>query len=112
MAFLTINGVDYDVLEGGASAPAGEPIGEEVRAIDFSLRSSVQGEKRAYRFKLVPLTPDAFAVLEAITRAGDIVPCAGDAIEATDYRVRMENADYARTDLTFLRAPDISLRQA
>lgn len=112
MPFLTINAATYWVLDGGASQPEPERIGESRRAIDGTLRSGVHVVKRSYRFTLEPMTVAAFNALDALAAAGDFVAVAGDAVVAGDYELRVSDAGYVRTsDTAFARAPTITLVQ-
>jgi hypothetical protein len=109
--FLTVDGVVYGVLEGGASQPASEEIGEEKRAIDGTLRSSISGGKRNYRMQLEPMPQADFVTLETKSLSGNFYACAGAGIAANNYRPKIANAPYVLKDLTFLRAVDLELRQ-
>jgi hypothetical protein len=109
--FLTIDGDVYDVLDGGAEQSDPDEVGEEKRAIDSTLRSNVQASKRNYRFTLVPMTNAAYLALETKAYSGNFYACAGAAIAAHVYRVRIVSASYVRVDLTFLRAVQLTLRQ-
>lgn len=109
--FLTIDAVPYGVLEGGASQPGAEELGEEKRAIDGTLRSSIQGGKRTYRFQLEPMPQSNFNTLEAKSLSGNFYACGGAGIAAGVYRPKIATAGYVIKDLDFLRAVDIELRQ-
>lgn len=109
--FLTIDGVAYGVLESGAGQGASEEIGEEKRAIDGTLRSSVQGGKRVFTFSLEPMPQASFMTLETKSLSGNFYACGGAALPATAvYRPRITRATYVVKDLSFLRAVDIELR--
>lgn len=109
--FLTIDAVPYDVLESGADQPEPDTIGEEKRAIDGTLRSDVQGAKRNYRFTLKPMAQADYLVLEGKAYSGNFYACGGAAVLAATYSVRITAAGYVRTELTFLRAVSVALRQ-
>lgn len=109
--FLTIDGTPYAVLETGADQPEPDTIGEEKRAIDGTLRSDIQGAKRNYRFVLEPMDNAAYLVLEAKAYSGNFYACAGAAVLAANYSVRITAAGYVRVELTFLRAVSVALRQ-
>lgn len=109
--FLTIDAVVYGVLDGGADQPAPDETGEEKRAINGTLRSSIQGAKRNYRFTLEPMVQADFTTLETKAYSGGFYACGGGGIVATTYRVRIANAGYMVKDLTFLRTVQVELRQ-
>lgn len=110
--FLTIDAVIYGVLDGGADEGEPDEIGEEKRAIDGTLRSSVFGAKRNYRMTLEPMPQADYLTLAGKSRGGGFYACAGSGIEAGTYRVKVTRAGYVLKDLTYLRAVDVALRQA
>lgn len=112
MAFLTIAGANYWVLETGATENEPETAGESRRAIDGTLRKGERWYKRTFQFTLEPLTSAAYETLQAACRAGTFLTIGGDACPAGDYDVRVTGAAYQWiSGTTFKRGPSITLRQ-
>lgn len=109
--FLTIDGVPYGVLDGGAEQTDSDEIGEEKRAIDGTLRSNVRAAKDNYRFTLEPMLNATYLTLKAKSNSGNFYACGGAAIPAATYRVKVVSALYVLVDLTYLRAVQVALRQ-
>lgn len=111
--FLVVDGIVYDVLDGGADESESEEIGEAHRAIDGSLRSSVQTAKENYRFTLVPLLQADYLILKNKEKSGNFYACGGDAIVAGTYRIRMTSAAYELEGITlsFRRLVQLSLQR-
>lgn len=109
--FLTIDGVAYGVLEGGAEQTDSDVVGEEKRAIDGTLRSDVQATKDNYRFTLEPMPNASYLTLKAKASSGNFYACGGAAVPAHNYSLRITSAGYARVELDFVRTVQIALRQ-
>lgn len=112
MAFLTIAGADYWVLETGADESTPEKGGQSRRAIDGTKRSGAFWHKRNFRFQLEPLSPAALEVLQAAVRAGTFLAVTGDAVPNGDYEIELDSASFERTsDTAYKRGPSITLSQ-
>jgi hypothetical protein len=105
MAFLTIGGTTYQVLDDGASEnPLAHVIGHEDRAFAGNLRSTVRGEKREWGpFRLLDsggdfMTEAEYQTLRSATAAGVFLTCSGDALNGASVscRVRITAAAYER----------------
>lgn len=95
MAFLTIAGLTVEVQTAGAQQEAGTVLGERVRTLSGTLRSTVRAVKRAWSFSTPPLTSADAATLRAAIANDAVVTCAGDALGgAVACMVRVTQAPY------------------
>jgi hypothetical protein len=83
MPFLTINGSAVPVARDSAQMQT-EPIGDQARAFDGTLRSTRRGIKRRWQVTTAPLPADASATLQALLASFEApLVCTGDLIGAT-----------------------------
>jgi hypothetical protein len=83
MAFLTISGVTYPVVEGGASEQEPVRIGSVNRAFSGLIRSSVRSEKRVRTFKVIELTQAQYETLRTTVAMGQVVNVGGTIMGTT-----------------------------
>jgi hypothetical protein len=113
MAFLTLAGADYWVLDGGADESDPDVGGESRRAVDGTQRTGKRWYARTFRFVLMPLAPAAFETLQSAIRASTLMAVTGDAVPNGDYEVTLTSGSFIRKgDASFERGPTIVLRQA
>jgi hypothetical protein len=106
MAFLTLGGTTYQVIDDGnvGENPTAHVIGQEDRAFDGTLRSTVRGEKREWGpFRLLDsggdyMTEAEYQTLRAAVAGGAFLTCSGDALNGASVscRVRITTAAYER----------------
>lgn len=112
MAFLTIQGADYWVLEPNAEEGEPETAGESRRAIDGTLRKGERWYKRNFRFELEPLASAAFETLATATRSGLFLAVTGTAVPNGDYDVRVTRGSFVRaSDTVVMRGASVALRR-
>jgi hypothetical protein len=116
MAFLTIDGDAYEVVTDGAAEGEDERMGQEVRAFDGTLRSTLRTPKRVWQFTLSPLTETAYQALRTAVGAGNQLACAGDALPTggVTCSATITGAPYlqdASQTTDFLREPSVKLRE-
>lgn len=112
MAFLTLAGGSYWVLDNGAEETPPEKGGQSRRAIDGTLRKGESWYKRNFRFTLEPLSAAALETLATALRAGTFIAVTGDAVPNGDYEIELDTASFIRKgDTSYERGPQITLRQ-
>jgi hypothetical protein len=115
MAFLTINGVTYDVVEGGASEQEPYRVGSVTPAFSGTIRSSVRRVRRIRTFKLIEMTQVQYEALLTATAFGQRVPVGGDIITGGPVQavVTVTNAEPQMADaLTWTFDVDVRVEEA
>jgi hypothetical protein len=89
MAFLTIAGIDVEVLANEADDNEPIEMGEDVRTFNNNLRTTIRNPKLSMRFRTGPMTVTAANTLIAAITGGAHVPVTGDALNAVSITARV-----------------------
>ncbi len=116
MPFLTVAGINLEILVAGATQEEGDHVGAVKRAFSGMYRSSRQLNKERYRFTVGPITQTDAATLRAAAAAnGGIVACSGDAITSGNYLVTIPGSDFVQDSsesTDFRRTVSLTLERA
>lgn len=98
MAFLTIAGVNVDVLTTGAHELPPVEIGKSKRAFAGNLRTSMRSIKRLWSFTTRDMTDAEITTLRTAAPHGNFVTCSGDALPASAlYEVTYPGGPFVET---------------
>lgn len=114
MAFLLIDGVEYEAISDGSGASAEVQYvgGKIARMFDRTIRSSVKETKDVLTFLLFDMNRAALEALIALTDLGRPVPIGGDAVASSFVgSVRVVEYGYVRDGVGHLYRPTVEITQ-
>lgn len=115
MSGIYIGATLYEVMEDGATQPANEQGGGSVRrAFAGNSRSSIQWEKRNWRFTLYEMTTAQINTLKTATAGQQAINC-GNAADlmgvVLSCRVIVGDARYIHRGTTWTRVVDVTIAE-
>jgi hypothetical protein len=113
LLFVSIDGVEYEVLADGAEQSESTYIGQRKRAFDGTLRSSERDEKREWKFNLLFMTNADLQTLRNNIALGAVVSCGGPLMGVTlDCMVRITSAPFTpKNDVDFERGCQVTITE-
>lgn len=114
MSFLTLAGVPIEVQATGATQPAPTVIGESTRSDNGTLRSTVRGSKRSWKFRTGLLAAFLFLdVMNDFVGDGSFIFVGGDAMDGATVlcELTVGQRDYVQHGATTLGTVEITLSE-
>lgn len=112
MSMLAIAGIEFDVLQSGASEDEPFRVGTSERMFSGLLRSTVRVEKRQWSYALGPLTAARYEQLFELTKNGAQVIVSGAMMVGSPLcTVELSGADYVPAGTGFRKIATIRIRE-